>query len=180
MQHLSLPRLLVSCAALVMFVLSSSLSAEDITLEWDDMIPPGWPPPELFEGVNLDELEDDDPEAIEFFARIEELWDEAPMVESLDGKRVRLPGYAIPLEGDSRSVTSFLLVPYFGACIHVPPPPRNQTVLVNMAEGKSARIRYAFFTVWVTGTMTVETSETDLALTGYTITADKVEPYEPE
>ena len=167
----------LAAAALLSLALPS---AAEITLEWDDMIPEGWPPPELFEGINIDELQDDDPEAIEFFAKIEQLWDEAPVVESLDGKRVRLPGYAIPLEGDSHSVTSFLLVPYFGACIHVPPPPRNQTVLVNMAEGKTARIRHAFFTVWVTGTMSVETSETDLALTGYTITADEVVPYEPE
>ena len=162
----------------LLLALALPVLAEEITLEWDDMIPAGWPPPELFEGIDLENLEDDDPEAIEFFSKIEQVWDEAPMVESLDGKRVRLPGYAIPLEGDGRNVTSFLLVPYFGACIHVPPPPRNQTVLVNMAEGYTAEIEYAFFVVWVSGEMSVETSETDLALTGYTITSDKVEAYE--
>src|SRR5690606_10754613 len=119
--------------------------------------------------------------AIEFFERMEKIWDEAPMVESLHGKRVKLPGYAIPLEGDGDTVTSFLLVPYFGACIHVPPPPRNQTVLVTMQGDRKANIDYAFFTVWVTGEMRVEHNETDLALTGYTLVAEQVEPYtEPE
>lgn len=168
---------------LVLGLLTSvSVLAQPATeLEWDDMIPDGWPPEEMFEDVDINTLEDDDPKAIEFYAQLEKLWDEAPMVQSLDGQRVKLPGYAIPLEGDGDSVTTFLLVPYFGACIHVPPPPRNQTVLVTMREGSKATIEEAFFTVWVTGTMKVEQSETDLAKTGYTLIAEQVEPYtEPE
>lgn len=164
---------------LLLMVIAPLHAAEE--LEWDDMIPPGWPPEELFDGVDINQLEDDDPKAIEFFSRLEKLWDEAPMVDALHGKRVKLPGYAIPLEGDGETVTSFLLVPYFGACIHVPPPPRNQTVLVDMQGNSKAQIDYAFFTVWVTGEMRVEHSETDLALTGYTLLAEQVEPYlEPE
>ena len=51
---------------------------------------------------------------------------------SLDGKLVRLPGYALPLEMAESGVTEFLLVPYVGACIHVPPPPPNQVVLAQL------------------------------------------------
>ncbi|MFP3457944.1 DUF3299 domain-containing protein, partial [Psychrobacter sp. SIMBA_152] len=60
---------------------------------------------------------------------------DAPVVEALDGKKVRIPGYVVQLEGDADNVTEFLLVPYFGACIHVPPPPPNQIIHVEYAEG---------------------------------------------
>ena len=56
--------------------------------------------------------------------------DEAPIVKSQLNKKVRLPGYAVPLDADRSDKREFLLVPYFGACIHTPPPPANQIVLV--------------------------------------------------
>lgn len=43
--------------------------------------------------------------------------------KKLDNQDVRIPGFVVPLEGDAKKITAFLLVPYFGACIHVPPPP---------------------------------------------------------
>lgn len=168
-------------ATFLMLFFSGAVSAEPRIVEWDDLIPSGWPPEELFADVDPDkmaELEDDDPEAVAFYERIEEVWEQAPMVEELDGEAIRLPGYAIPLEGDGDSVTSFLLVPYYGACIHVPPPPRNQTVLVTMKGERTARIREAFATVWVTGTLEVGAGETELAVTGYTLHADQVAPYQ--
>ena len=156
--------------------------AEPRVLDWDDMMPAGWPPEDLFDDLDVEvaTLADDDPRAQELFDRLEEKWNNAPLVDELDGERIRLPGYAIPLEGDGRSVTSFLLVPYFGACIHAPPPPRNQTVLVEMTDGNTARIERAFATVWVTGTMKVDSREMDLATTGYTIEGTQVVPYQQE
>lgn len=60
----------------------------------------------------------------------------APVVKALDGQNIRLPGYIVPLEvSEEGRTTEFLLVPYFGACIHVPPPPSNQIVHV---KAKSA------------------------------------------
>lgn len=167
--------------SVALLLLAAALPAEPRILDWEELIPAGWPPEDLFADIDPDEiamLEDDDPKAIEFFSRIEAVWDQAPMVAELDGEQIRLPGYAIPLEGDGERVTSFLLVPYYGACIHVPPPPRNQTVLVTMSGDRTARIRQAFATVWVTGTMTVEAGETELAMTGYTLHAEQVAPYE--
>jgi uncharacterized protein len=59
--------------------------------------------------------------------------------KSLEGATVRLPGFIVPLEGvKDGSVSEFLLVPYFGSCIHVPPPPPNQIVYVH--NGKRAGI----------------------------------------
>ena len=57
------------------------------------------------------------------------------VVDELDGVRVKLPGFVVPLELDGEGdVKEFLLVPYFGACIHYPPPPANQMVYVSAED----------------------------------------------
>jgi hypothetical protein len=95
----------------------------------------------------------------------------------LDGAKVRLPGFIVPLqtEGDGR-VTEFFLVPYFGACIHVPPPPPNQIVLVRYGKGFPMQDLYA--PIWIEGTLHTEKVSNDLADASYTFSADKVELYE--
>ena len=60
--------------------------------------------------------------------------------KSLDGKEVRMIGYMVPFDDDQNQTSEFLLVPHFGQCIHVPPPPPNQIVLVTMRNRKSAKI----------------------------------------
>ncbi|MCG7535713.1 DUF3299 domain-containing protein [Pseudoalteromonas sp. OOF1S-7] len=101
---------------------------------------------------------------------------DAPVVKSLDGKQVSLPGFVVPLEGDSEVITEFLLVPYFGACIHVPPPPPNQIVHVKIKNGVPIDSLYDAITV--TGTMKVATWKGDLAQTGYQMDAVGVAPFE--
>ena len=101
----------------------------------------------------------------------------------LDGRLVRLPGYALPLEFNGVGVKEFLLVPYFGACIHVPPPPPNQMVFVRL--DRPYVMNGLFEPVWITGRMSVERSTKALFYvdgrasleTGYTIGARKIEPY---
>ncbi len=149
--------------------------AEPRTLEWDDLMPADFEPEAPFEGIDVGTLNDDDPRARELLAKLRKLWDEAPVVAALDGARIRLPGFAVPLETDGQTATRFLLVPYIGACIHVPPPPLNQTVLVEAPTG--ARIRHVFDPVWVTGRLTVQRATTELANAGYTLTATEVKPY---
>ena len=104
--------------------------------------------------------------------------DNAPIKPSLNGKVVKLPGYVVPLETDGKKTSEFLLVPYYGACIHVPPPPASQTVFVTTKDKKGAKIRGLFDVVWVTGVMTAERQSTEMAEAGYTITASLVEPYQ--
>jgi hypothetical protein len=98
----------------------------------------------------------------------------APVVQSLDGKRVHIGGYVVPLDFEATRVKEFLLVPFIGACIHVPPPPANQIVYVKAEQGFD--VKATFEPVWVTGTLTVTPAFTGLAEAGYTITAEKVEP----
>jgi hypothetical protein len=99
------------------------------------------------------------------------------VVKSLDGQRVRLPGYIVPLEvSEEGRVTEFLLVPYFGACIHVPPPPPNQIVHVTSELG--VKVDELYQPYWIEGPMQVKSSTSELADAGYQMEADKILVYE--
>ena len=146
-------------------------------LDWDALIPAEWQPDKIMEQFNAEELEDDDPRAQELLNRLLALWKESPVVEDLDGKRVKLPGFVVPLDTDGQKIREFLLVPYYGACIHVPPPPANQTV--HVVTGTDRKYQGGLFDpVWVSGILKVEASSSDLAEAGYRMDAIKVEPYE--
>jgi len=146
-------------------------------IEWDDLIPPDFQPTKLLGDINLDEISDDDPRAQEVMAKLKNLWDEAPIREDMDGREVKLPGFIVPVEADQHETTGFLLVPYYGACIHVPPPPANQTVYVVTETGKGASPEL-FDVIWVSGMMSVNRIENDIAEAGYTLYASAIEPYE--
>jgi uncharacterized protein len=96
-----------------------------------------------------------------------------PVVEALNGKRVQIGGYIVPLDFDATTVKEFLLVPFVGACIHVPPPPANQIIYVKSEKG--IEVGKVFDPIYVTGTMTVSFTSTGLADAGYTIAAEQVE-----
>lgn len=94
-------------------------------------------------------------------------------VAALNGKQIRLGGYPVPLESDTKgNSTLFFLVPYPGACIHVPPPPPNQLVLVRYPKG--LKIDDLYTPLWVSGTLKVETVSNDLADAAYALDAAKV------
>jgi hypothetical protein len=102
----------------------------------------------------------------------------------LDGKKIRLAGYLLPLEMSGTLVKEFLLVPYFGACIHVPPPPPNQIVHVAM-QGEGYSSDRLFDPISVTGVLSSKAMTKDLFLNdgsgdiniGYTLKAHQVESY---
>lgn len=97
----------------------------------------------------------------------------APVVTALDGERVQIGGYVVPLDFESTKVKEFLLVPFVGACIHVPPPPANQIIYVKPAQ--PFEIKATFDPVYVTGKISVAPTFTGLAETGYSIDAETVE-----
>jgi len=108
------------------------------------------------------------------------------IVKELNGQKVRIPGYFLPLEVSGARVTEFLLVPYVGACIHVPPPPPNQIIYGKTAKDNGYDHKNIFEPVWVTGVMAVESMTKDLFLVdgtsgidiGYSMQADRIEPYQ--
>lgn len=146
-------------------------------LTWEALMPKDWQIDDLIDEYNTSTMEDDAPQAQLIMDKIKHALKDSPVVQDYNGKTVRLPGYIVPLEMDTKEITEFLLVPYFGACIHVPPPPANQTVHV-ITDEKHAYRGELFDTVWVTGTLSVEKSSSELGDAGYRIDARQVEPYQ--
>lgn len=145
-------------------------------ISWDQLIPASWDPAKVFDKFNLDQFEDDDPKAEEALKELQKLWNEAPVNPDMKGKLVKILGYVAPLDflgGDE--LAEFLLVPYFGACIHVPPPPANQIIHVTLAKPREGI--QVMDTVWVYGRLQIEKTENDLADSGYSMKADAVEQY---
>lgn len=145
-------------------------------LKWEEMVPAGWDPAaRLRNRGDLSRIQDGDPKADALLREVREIWDAAPTRPELNGQKVRLPGYLVPLEGQAGEWKEFLLVPYFGACIHSPPPPANQIVHVKAAiPAKGLR---SMDTVWITGTLRTERRDTDMGVSGYTVDGAVVEKY---
>lgn len=145
-------------------------------IEWDELIPPDWDPVKVFEGLDLDTLDDADPRAMEALERLQAEWNNAPANTAIAGTRIRIPGFAVPLESDRDGLREFLLVPYFGACIHTPPPPANQ--IVHVILDKAATGIQAMDAVWVDGTLETTHSVTEMGDASYFMRADSVALYE--
>ncbi len=98
-------------------------------------------------------------------------------VKELNEIKVRIPGYTVPFEyGADAEISEFLLVPYYGACLHAPPPPPNQTVFA--MTDTPVKLKDLAQAVWIEGTLYTQTQESELADAAYTIKVDKVEIYE--
>jgi hypothetical protein len=98
-------------------------------------------------------------------------------VAKLEGTKIRVPGYIVPLEDETQTLTEFLLVPYMGACIHTPPPPANQMIYVKMTRGE--RVNFGLNDgVWVEGTMFVGRRSSPYGPTYYAMTASNVSKYQ--
>ena len=146
-------------------------------IEWEALVPTGWDPTQDLKALlGSGKLQDSDPRAMEALEKMKALWDSAPTEPSLAGARIRLPGFAIPLEIKGGKVTEFLLVPYFGACIHSPPPPANQ--IVHAISAKALKGMRSMDAIWVNGTLSLHRADTPWGKAGYRLAVDKVEPYE--
>lgn len=140
--------------------------AEEI--QWEDLIPPGVPYSEIIGEGDMDVQNDT-------WAPI---YDEngTKLNAALDGRRVKMPGYIVPFDMTADGVKDFILAPYLGACIHVPPPPANQLVLVSANEVWPAE--KMLDAVWVSGLMRIQLQSTELGQTGYGITDAELELYQ--
>ncbi len=143
-------------------------------VSWEDLLPAGYSSDEIFSRYEdrLAELEDGSPESDTIYAEMQAEYDanSDAINRDLDGAKVNLAGFVAPLNFDDDIITEFLLVPYFGACIHVPAPPPNQTVLVKVDEADGLNFDDSWGAVWVAGTLTIDPATTDLATASYTLT----------
>lgn len=156
----------------VLLLAGSVAVAQAMQLEWKDLLPPEArdqaslaPPAPLHDYL----LGEDSPVALQPT--------DSRVNRELDGRTVRLPGFIVPLEIDAEGrVTELFLVPFFGACIHVPPPAPNQIVYVILAaplELGSMADAY-----WVTGRMKASSRKTRLGASAYEIDAARTEKYQ--
>ena len=146
-------------------------------IKWEALVPKGWDPTRDLKNLNLGSLQDSDPRAMEALDKLKALWDNAPAEPAHHGKKIRLAGYVLPLERDKEGkVTEFLLVPYYGACIHTPPPPANQ--IIHARSAKPLAGVKMMEALWVYGTLTVQRGETTWGVAGYRLAVDRIAPYE--
>ena len=147
-------------------------------LEWEELMPENWDPLtglEALTGDGVQNLEDGSAQADRLMNAYQEAVRSAPVVGELDGENVRLPGFVVPLDFEGTEISEFLLVPYFGACIHVPPPPSNQIVYVKTVAAYP--LKELFDPVWVTGVLSTQAHLNDVGDAGYTMQATIIEPY---
>jgi hypothetical protein len=161
-------RALRRCLAALWLAASLPLwAAEPREINWDALIPPDAPHLKSKMGAALAESA---PPAAQQAPH-------APVVQALDGQQLRIPGYIVPLEvNEEGRTTDFLLVPYYGACIHVPPPPSNQIVHVTSELG--VKVEELYQPYWIEGAMQVKPSTSELADAGYRMDAQKIFAYE--
>jgi hypothetical protein len=163
--------------ALVLALGLPAVAADYKTITWDALVPKDWDPMVAFKGMDLGAMKDGDPKADEMLKTMRDAWNNAPANKAIEGTAVRLPGYIVPLEETSGDIKEFLLVPYFGACIHSPPPPANQIVHV-LPKGSMKGFR-TMDTVWVRGIIQAGKTDSMMGTSGYRMEAVVVEKYKP-
>lgn len=160
----------LSAGALPVVLGAPVLAREDpIELSWSDLVPKDG-------GTELARLRD---LGVVQHGEMSTTFDQdkdSKVTDAFNGKLVRLPGYLVPLEYRGTGVVAALLVPYVGACVHVPPPPANQLVFVTIPE--PYEIKGLFEPVYITGMFGTAATETQLAEVGYALTADRIDSYD--
>ncbi len=156
----------IGCALAATLLVGGIAIAEDAReLTWDDLIP------DAGGGMAEQPGSDSFDEAFAMPAL------PTGVVEELDGALVKIPGFIVPLEVSSGGeVSEFLLVPYFGACIHYPPPPPNQ--LVHVLAKEPLDLESTWDPIWAIGELKTEFRDLGLASAGYKMTAQAIEKYE--
>ena len=148
-------------------------SSEPLALKWDDLIPESHRPSAILERYGRKFLDLSDPEDKKIYDEIQTVQAEAPIDTSLNETNIAIEGYVVPLEGDGEALTEFLLVPDYGYCIHIPPPPRNQMVYVIAPRGGTP-LRL-FDTIRVVGRLQTAGKDSKFGKTGYSVQAKRIE-----
>lgn len=157
-------------------------------LEWTQLMPADDldallnPPESLYEiedGSEQDDLDVfkegdvEDPETSRYLQALSS----SRVIGEFDQKAIRIPGFIVPLTSNAeQNVTEFFIVPYFGACLHMPPPPPNQIIYSTSAQGIKLDSLYEPF--WFEGKLIIDSIENSVASSAYRLQLDTVKPYE--
>ena len=160
-------------------------SKDTVTIYWEELMPSHLL--EKLEGLPM--LEHDysedaaDPFTDDWEDPYADAWNESltstEVVERYAGERIRLPGFIVPLDIDHQQrVESFFFVPYFGACIHVPPPPPNQLIHVSeVPDDVTIKVDHMYDAFWLTGVLSLDKKSHEMGVAAYSIDMDKLVPY---
>ena len=157
------------------------------TIEWSDLIPQDeldilLNPPDYMADIQDGSIEDQidsqlrNTNALDSEDRYQQALVSTNIRPEMDGKAIRIPGFIVPLEFNSeQTITEFFLVPYFGACLHMPPPAPNQIIYVKHSGGIQLSALYDPF--WITGVLRASLVENDLAAAAYVVEMADYESY---
>lgn len=164
----------------------SAANAEEIVvngeaapeIDWETLMPEDYvlSLEQMYNNPDLELLDDYSDKAQRLYDELMQSLASAPVVDTMNGRMVSIPGFVVPLEGEGDQVDRFFLVPYFGACIHVPPPPSNQIVDVHYEPG--TRVDSLYDAVLVSGRLTTEVFSHEMGTAGYRLEAYRIAPYE--
>lgn len=147
-------------------------------IAWEDLVPKEWDPLKRFRDLKLDSMSDSNPKVLQLMRDMRATGDNAPTNRQMNGAAGKLAGYIVPLEAIQGELKEFLLVPYFGACIHSPPPPANQ--IVHVVLDKPAKGFRTMDAVWAGGTLKTLRQDSWVGMSGYRMQAALLEPYVPK
>lgn len=167
---------------------TASVGANYEEIEWTELMPDSdlaalMDPPEFLSQVQ-DGSELDSADAFsqqdfndERVQRFQEALNSTNVIKAFDKRAIRIPGFIVPLQqNEERKITEFFVVPYFGACIHMPPPPPNQIIFVQFEQGiELDDLQQAF---WFEGIVDIQTQEHQLGTSAYALQLDNYELYE--
>ena len=167
-----------------------ALSSEYVTIQWTDLLPQDEVdilsnPPDYLNDIEDGSAEDqlNSPMNNSIVVEMEDRYQQAlvstRVKSEMDGRAVRIPGFIVPIEfnGD-QTITEFFLVPYFGACLHMPPPPPNQIIYVKSAEG--LKLEALYYPFWISGDLKASMVENDMATAAYSMEMNNYEAYQQE
>lgn len=147
-------------------ICSNAIAEQPQKIKWPDMIP----------RKTTSALSEPGPDGS---SNQEDPWDQLDFkqpVAELNGRYVRIAGFVVPLESDEGGLlTEFMLVPYYGACIHVPPPPPNQIIYVTFEE--AVNVEAIWDPYWLIGTLSTKPYEGNFAETVYQMSGERLEEY---
>lgn len=156
-------------------------------IEWTDLMPADdlealMNPPDIISQIEdgsaqdsiggLDAFSSDDPLVSRFQAALTS----TRVITEFANKKVKLPGFIVPLEGEDQLITEFFIVPFFGACLHLPPPPPNQILHVSFEQGIELPNLQAAF--WFEGTLALKNVSNDMGASAYAMQINQIIPYE--
>lgn len=162
-------------------------TAEFEEIEWVELMPKDdlaalMDPPDFLLGIvdgssedNIDRLAKES-ETNEKAKRFEAALKSEKVNSHFEGRNIKIPGFIVPLTtNEKREVVEFFIVPYFGACLHMPPPPPNQIIFSSQTDGILVEDISAPF--WFEGKVKIETRANDMGTAAYALTLDNVTPY---